>query len=197
MPLFTFQPSGHPSQKELEEAIAACFQKAMDLGYISQKTAAKGLLFPIPVEFFPKGRAAGHVTAKRQAGRVTALKLSFSLDAMERYPYWLLTEVVPHELAHIVDFLEHGGIWKHSRPWKQCCMSLGGSGATRHTKELTKARRTRKHIYTLPSGDEVMIGNKHHSKFQSEGILPLRGKVNGVMTRFCLSDCKYIGSKMI
>lgn len=113
------------------------------------------------IEWYPRGRAAG--MAGRSLNRVTreaVYFLRYSMEVARNDINALLSEVVPHEVAHLIAF--QLGDMGHGRVWKRVCALLGGTGERCHNLEITKARRTRMYVYKLISGEEIKFKGAVH-----------------------------------
>jgi len=103
---------------------------------INRANKLYGLTLPeITVRFDLRGRAAG------QAGRdYRGYYLRFNVDMMQNSSWdHLYTDTVPHEVAHIVCFV-NPMLGKHHNPgWQRVCRQLGGSGQRCHKEEVTYA----------------------------------------------------------
>lgn len=109
-----------------------------------------------------RGRAAG------KAGyRGSEYYIRLNVDMIQNDSFkTIINDTIPHEIAHIVCFLNPGLGSKHDRGWKRVCLALGGTGSTTHTEPVTLARKTRKFMYVTTSGREVVISLQRHRAIQ-------------------------------
>ena len=86
----------------------------------------------VEIRFDLKGRCAG--TASRRNGRYV---LRFNHDMLSREAFdHVLNDTVPHEIAHLVCFMNPMLGRNHNHGWAHVCMRLGGSGARCHKEEV-------------------------------------------------------------
>lgn len=131
---------------------------------------------PINVTFQVRGLVAGY--ARYNSWTVDLNLLTLSTATRE-----FMEDTISHEVAHMVAF--YTGLGKgHNAGWKRIHRMLGGNGKRCYSTAETggvvrRARRTREHLYLLPSGYELWIGTTQHSRLQS-----------GKYTGFRLRDTK-------
>jgi SprT protein len=116
----------------------------------------------VEVEFRNTGRCAGWASYDRGL-----YKLAFNSQLLEREDWMndLITDTIPHEIAHLVCYYDRSLGKNHDKGWKRVCISLGGSGSRTHSLEVKKARRSRKAIYHI-NNRTVEIGINMHKKIQ-------------------------------
>lgn len=131
----------------------------------------------LPIVFVWSGRVAG--MAKRQKD---VYNLEFNIEAIHRDRTEMVDNTIPHEMAHIVDMYLHGGKSSHGPRWQAIIQALGGSTDRTHDIPLTKARRSRKYLYTASCGSTVEVGPRHHKAVQRGGKLVVK-KTGGKITR--------------
>src|SRR5690606_1882339 len=127
-----------PSRKEFVEKVRECQAEARRI-YPDFKLIDGDL----PIVFVRSGRIAG--MAKRQKN---IYNLEFSVEAILKDREEMMTNTIPHEMAHIVDMYLHGGQSSHGSRWQSITRVLGGSTQRTHDIPLRKSRRSRKYIYT-------------------------------------------------
>ena len=150
-----------PGRKEFVEKVRECQAEARRI-YPDFKLSDGDL----PVVFVRSGRIAG--MAKRQKN---IYNLEFSVEAILKDPEEMMTNTIPHEMAHIVDMYLHGGHSSHGPRWQSITRALGGSTQRTHDIPLRKARRSRKYIYRASCGTEVEVGPRHHKSVYMGGKL--------------------------
>ena len=144
------------------------------LARVRQCQAEARRLFPdfrlydaqLPVVFVRSGRIAGMAKRKKDV-----YNLEFSVEAILKDREEMLTNTIPHEMAHIVDMVLHGGRSSHGPRWQHIVQALGGSTERTHDIPLQKARRSRKYIYKASCGTEVEVGPRHHKSVWLGGKL--------------------------
>lgn len=131
----------------------------------------------VVIRFDLKGRAAGQ--ASRRSG---IYYIRFNHDMLSRDAFdHLLNETVPHEIAHIVCFINPRLGRNHDIGWYRVCVALGGSGKTTHDEEVVHGKGNT-YEYITSAGVKVRVGQKHHDYLQRGGGLTWRkgkGKVQG------------------
>jgi predicted SprT family Zn-dependent metalloprotease len=127
----------------------------------TQWQAQTGQKLPdIQVRFDLRGRVAGW--AGHRGGRYF---MRFNTDMMQNAG-WLhvLNNTVPHELAHVICFVQgtdsgHGGVWART------CRALGGNGERCHSEQVTYAKG-RTYVYTTSTGRTIHLSSIKHGKIQ-------------------------------
>lgn len=157
---------GH-AQKILEQASNAYCLPASELSKLEVSTDLRG-------------RAAGKVEFKLSARRnIEKIRMRFNLEAANFSLEHMLEDVIPHEIAHLVVYLQNGT--KTSRPhcnrWRQVCIALGGSGDVTHKLPLANARQQRRWLYQDTLGGEHSLSTVRHNRLQKGARYLLR--VNG------------------
>ena len=118
----------------------------------------------LPIVFVAKGRNAGMARWKRNFDGSMTYNVEFNIEAITNHWDDMTEDTIAHEMAHIVDFVIHGKNNGHNLLWKRIARKLGCSGERTHNYEVTKARRTTKHIYVASCGTEVKLGTQRHNK---------------------------------
>lgn len=101
----------------------------------------KGYDFPKCIVLFNlKGATAG------QAFRRTR-KMRFNLALADRHPDQFLSRTVPHEMAHILQFIHYPNSKPHGREWDHFCRVLTGATMPRcHDYDVTGIKRQKKKL---------------------------------------------------
>lgn len=161
-----------PGRKEFLEEVRRCQDRARKLFSGFDMTDAE-----LPVVFVRSGRVAG--MAKR---RKNIFNLEFNVEAIFKDREEMMKNTIPHEMAHIVDMVLHGGKSSHGPRWRYIVRALGGSDERTHDIPVSKARRSRKFLYRATCGTEVEVGSRHHKMVQQGGRLIIR-KTGGEVLR--------------
>ncbi len=140
----------------------------------------------IPVTFVAKGRAAGMAKWAKRFGE-SVYNLEFNVDAINKDWDEMVNEVIPHEVAHVVDYVYRGKS-NHDRFWSMLCSQLGGNPSRTHTIPVEKARKTTKVQYIASCGTEVWLTTQMHNKVQKGGVRRLT-RTGGLIDA---SRCKWI-----
>ena len=158
-------------QQQVIEKTKACFDKAKELYGLD--------LSRVHVRFDLKGRSAGQ--ACRRGGQYI---IRYNHDMLTREAFdHLLNATVPHEVAHIVCFMDRSLGADHNSGWERVCKALGGTGATRHKEEVVYGKG-HTYEYTTDRGNKVRVGDKYHKDIQQGRPLRYRNGI-GTVTREC------------
>jgi predicted SprT family Zn-dependent metalloprotease len=80
----------------------------------------------------------------------------------------MIEDTIPHELAHIVCFMNPKLGNNHDSGWRQVCIALGGTGDRTHGVEVVYGRGNT-YEYTTDKGHKVRLGERHHAAIQHRG----------------------------
>ena len=136
----------------IQQKIAELTQKANQL---------YGITLPhIELQFNIKGTVAGY--AQQRNGQY---KMRFN-QVMMLNEGWdhIITDTVPHELAHIVCFFKPSLGRNHNYGWQRVCIALGGNGKRCHNEEVSYAHGSV--YYTSTTGFVIPVSNIRHQKIQ-------------------------------
>ena len=131
------------------------------------------------IRFDLRGRSAG------QAGRREfQYFMRFNRDMMLNAGWdHLITDTVPHELAHIICFA-NGSDQAHGLFWKRTCQELGGTGERCHSEAVTYAKG-RTYVYTSSTGYTVNLSEVKHRRIQAGSSYSFRDRSRGRLDRTC------------
>lgn len=131
------------------------------------------------IRFDLRGRAAG------QAGRRGwNYFMRFNKDMMMNAGWdHLITDTVPHELAHVICFA-NGSDRAHGLFWKRTCRELGGSGERCHEEAVTYAKG-RTFVYTTSTGHTVNLSEVKHRRIQQGAGYTFKDRSKGRLDRTC------------
>ena len=158
-------------QQQVIEKTKACFDKAKELYGLD--------LSRVHVRFDLKGRSAGQACRR---GMQYAIRYNHDMLTREAFDH-LLNATVPHEVAHIVCFMDRSLGADHNSGWERVCKALGGTGATRHKEEVVYGKG-HTYEYTTDRGNKVRVGDKYHKDIQAGRPLRYRNGI-GTVTREC------------
>ena len=146
---------------------------------ILQWQAQTGQTLPdIQTRFDLRGRVAGW--AGSRGGRYF---MRFNTDMMQNAAWdHLIQDTVPHELAHIICFVQ-GTDRGHGRAWARMCRQLGGSGERCHSEAVTYAKGDT-YVYTTSTGRTIHLSSIKHKKIQ-QGTTYTGGNGLGRIDRSC------------
>ena len=146
-----------PQQQQIVDACKASFVKAKEL-YPHLNFDAVGIRFDLT------GRCAG--MAHRRGGHYF---MRFNRDMLTREAFdHILQDTVPHEVAHIVCFMDPRLGRNHDYGWASVCRRLGGTGARTHNEEVVYGKGLT-YEYTTTTGHQVRISQQIHSRIQQRG----------------------------
>lgn len=135
-------------------------------------------------------RTAGEARCKRDIlNNAHSFELRLHPIAIEQYWEETLSNTIPHEIAHLVNYAKPGTGRRHNRGWKKVCLALGGNGNRCHSLDLgapsreerMSAREARRpYVYTDSKGVERRLTKIRHKKLQQTwGGYSLRYSDNG------------------
>lgn len=158
-------------QQQVIDNCKAVFAKAKELYNLD--------LSNVSIRFDLKGRAAG-MACKRGS----QYYMRFNRDMLTREAFdHVLNNTVPHEIAHIVCFMNPALGRSHNSGWAHVCRKLGGTGATRHTEDVVYGKGAT-YEYITTAGHPVRVSEKIHSNVQRGTTYTYRnGK--GKVTQAC------------
>jgi predicted SprT family Zn-dependent metalloprotease len=141
-----------PQQKQIVDNCKAVFAKAK--GFWPHLDFSQ-----VAIRFDLKGRAAG------MAGRVYGdYYMRFNNDMLTREAFdHVLNDTVPHEIAHIVCYMDPRMGRKHDTGWARVCSMLGGSGNRFHKEEVVFGKGLT-FEYVTTTGHKVRISQARHGK---------------------------------
>jgi len=161
--------------RQIQERCKVAFAKAKELYGLD--------LSNVGIRFDLKGRAAGMACMRGVRG-APHFYMRFNRDMLTREAFeHQLNNTVPHEVAHIVCFMNPKLGRNHDSGWESICIALGGTGLTRHQEKVVMGKGTT-YEYTTDRGHKVRIGDRHHKYVQGGGKLTCR-KGKGSVNQFC------------
>ncbi len=177
-------------QADYLAAIRKCFEKA------NQLFGTDFSLLNVDVDFNIKGRCAGRAYPLRYSTCKTKYRLSFNMEAIQKYKQGMTEDTIPHEVAHLVCFAQPNRGRNHDHGWKRVCRMLGGDDSRTHDMVLTKHREKQRvrFIYDV-MGHEVAVGPVHHKRIQAGQEYTIRHPKHG-KTRIYASDWKDDAAKV-
>lgn len=134
----------------------------------------------VGIRFDLKGRCAGMAHYDRAGNHY----MRFNADMLKREAFeHLLNDTVPHEIAHIVCFMDRKLGRNHDSGWCNVCLKLGGTGQRCHTEEVVYGKGYT-YEYISSNGSTIRVGDKYHCDIQSGSTLPFR-KGKGSLHKGC------------
>lgn len=141
----------------LDDATRGCLERAQPLaGEWAHRLATVEITFDL------RGRAAGQFRP-RVDGR---LLIRYNLDIARLQAADFIATTVPHEVAHVVTWLNHGDtVRPHGPEWQAVMRRLGVEAPQRcHQFELApgKVRRQRRWTYRCACREHLLSTTRHH-----------------------------------
>jgi predicted SprT family Zn-dependent metalloprotease len=135
----------------------------------------------LPIVFFKTGAHAGTARWRSKFGQ-RQFNVEFNTVAIKGNREDMLSDTIPHEIAHIVDIYINGSSDGHGPRWKRIAKSLGCGAKRTHSYDMTEAKRTRRRaVYVATCGTELKVSIQTHNKIQQRGqvrqLTSTRGKV--------------------
>ena len=120
-------------------------------------------------------RSAGQAnTAWNRLGGIVKQEVRFHTDAVEKHFHFMVTEAIPHEIAHLVYHEKYRASGGHGVEWARMCKALGGTGEEYLPEHMSGTFGTRpmkrkkyRYIYVTSSGKEVWLGPGQHKNCQA------------------------------
>lgn len=138
----------------------------------------------VDVRFDLRGRAAGLAGCRRIWGGGTSdhyLRFNVDMIAGDGFDH-VYKETVPHEIAHIVCYMNPRLGANHNPGWKRVCRALGGTGERCHSEEVVYANGNT-YTYITTCGASVNLSQQRHRKIQQGHVYSVRGK--GELNQSC------------
>jgi len=158
-----------------EQVLAKCkevFARAMEL-YGTD-------LSKVAVRFDLKGRCGGMASAR---GNPRSYHMRFNYDMLMRETGEIVNVVVPHEIAHIVCYMNPKLGHHHDSGWARVCRTLGGTGDRTHDMDVVYGKGIT-YEYTTDRGHKVRLNDRRHEIVQRGQTLTYR-KGMGTVTSAC------------
>lgn len=165
-------------QQATQQVIARCKE------VMERAKAVYGLdLTGMQISFDLRGRAAGYAHGERYRGVGTDYKVRFNRDMMMRDELKnIIDEVVPHEIAHIVCYMNPALGRNHNPGWKRVCLALGGTGSRTHSLPVVYGKGNT-YEYTTDKGHTIRLTERKHKAVQGGQTLRVtknRGAINSM-----------------
>jgi len=148
----------------------------------------------VRLSFDLKGRVAGW--ASRKAG-VYGVRLNRDMITRgdPKALKDMIEDTVPHELAHIVCYMNPKLGHNHDYGWQSVCRALGGTGKRTHDVETVRGKGVT-YEYTSSHGHKIRIGERHHQRIQRGETIPLR-KGKGSLYKGCAFSIVGVNGKTL
>lgn len=95
---------------------------------------------------------------------LSTLEMRINVSALEKDYNQMVSDVLPHEMAHVICALYPQLGKNHDSRWEGLARRLGGSGKLRHSISLNSANREWKYHV---AGEDVVLTTIRHNKLQN------------------------------
>lgn len=139
----------------------------------------------VDIRFDLRGRAAGMAGCRIKGdGSTSDHYIRFNVDMIKNSGFeHVFKNTVPHEVAHVVCYMNPALGRGHNQGWRRVCQGLGGNGDTCHKQEVVFAKgHTYTYITTL--GHKINLSQQRHRKIQRGSVYSLRGGL-GILNKTC------------
>jgi SprT protein len=127
----------------------------------------------VSIRFDLKGKSWG-IAGRRDGRYYLRYNMHFILNHLDE----TLKEVVPHEVAHIVCFMNPRLGRNHDFGWQRVCRALGGIGTRTHNKEVVFGKGCT-YEYTADNGQKIRLSETKHKRMQAGKYKWLRSQSGG------------------
>lgn len=158
-------------QQKFTQLVHECLNKASSMYDLPELNPAN-----VTITYKPNGLCIG--SASRRSKRCF---LTFSLEAIQKYPDEMVNDTIPHEVAHLVCFIKPHYGSNHDAGWKRVCRNLGGDDSRTHHLDVTPAKQKviTRYVYVV-QGHTRVLGHKYHKLIQRLGSVPFTFQDLGV-----------------
>lgn len=139
----------------------------------------------VGIRFDLRGRAAGQACR-----RGAQYYIRYNRDMLTREAFdHVYNNTVPHEIAHIVCFMNPRLGSNHDAGWARVCRQLGGNAERCHSEEVVYGKGNT-YEYITDRGNKVRVGNRYHEMVQRGQVVSYRKGI-GKITKEC--QCSIVG----
>jgi predicted SprT family Zn-dependent metalloprotease len=167
-------------QTQVQQIIDKCqhtFQRAKELYGLD--------LSKVSIRFDLKGRCAGVAGARGIPGGGRTYFMRFNRDMLTREAFdHVHNDTVPHEIAHIVCFMNPRLGSNHDSGWARVCQQLGGTGARTHQEDVIYGKG-KTFEYTTTTGEKVRLSEQKHRKIQDGRTITFAKSSMGQINMHC------------
>ena len=115
-----------------------------------------------------KGKTAGKAIMSFKYG-LPVLEINLNINAIngtQEQRNHILNNTIPHEMAHIVNYLKPSTGKNHDRGWKNVCRRLGGDGQARYSSRAVGNISSSLNYEYNVNGATVTLGKVRHNRLQ-------------------------------
>ena len=137
----------------------------------------------VKIRFDLRGRSAGQAGCRIGIDGKTYdhyIRINVSMISTGGFDH-IFNETIPHEIAHIVCYMNPSLGRNHDAGWRRVCQALGGKGDRCHTQEVVFANGNT-YTYVTTTGHKVNMSQQRHRKIQQGIVYRVKGKglINGM-----------------
>lgn len=139
-----------------------------------------------------RGRSAGQAGCRIGMGGKTYdhyIRLNISMINTVGFDH-VFNETIPHEIAHVICYMNPSLGRNHDAGWRRVCQNLGGQGNRCHEQEVVFAKGNT-YTYTTTTGHKVNMSQRRHRSIQMGVVYNVRGK--GQISKACNWD-RYVAA---
>lgn len=138
----------------------------------------------VKIRFDLRGRSAGQAGCRiGMGGRTYEHYIRFNVQMINNAGFdHVYNETIPHEIAHIVCYMNPSLGRNHDAGWQRVCMVLGGKGSRCHEQDVVYANGNT-YTYTTTTGHKINISQQRHRKIMQGTVYHVRGK--GAVNNTC------------
>jgi SprT protein len=164
------------SIQQVKDKCAEVFAKATELYGVDCSAVA--------INFNLRGRVAGSASRQGYYNGPQKHTLEFNKDLIDRELDTILTDVVPHEIAHIVCFMNPRLGSNHDAGWAHVCRKLGGTGSRTHSMQIVFGKG-KTYEYTTTAGVAIRLSEQRHKAVQKGGTFTCKVRSKGKINKEC------------
>lgn len=130
----------------------------------------------VKIRFDLRGCASGQAGCRVGIDRTYDHYIRFNVQMIANGGFdHIYNNTIPHEIAHVICYMNPSLGRKHNEGWRRVCIALGGKGDRCHSEEVVYARGDT-YTYTTTSGHKLNVSQQRHMKIQRGARYTFRGK---------------------
>lgn len=138
----------------------------------------------VKIRFDLRGRSAGQAGCRIGMGGKTHdhyVRFNVQMITNEGFDH-VYNETIPHEIAHVICYMNPSLGRNHDAGWQRVCVALGGKGDRCHEQAVVYANGNT-YTYTTTTGHQVNMSQQRHRRVMQGGSYSVRGK--GEINKTC------------
>lgn len=131
----------------------------------------------VKIRFDLRGRSAGQAGCRIGMGGKTYdhyIRFNVQMIHSDGFDH-IFNETIPHEIAHVICYMNPSLGRNHDTGWQRVCLALGGKGARCHEQEVVYANGNT-YTYITTTGHKVNMSQQRHRRVMLGGSYNVRGK---------------------